>query len=163
MPILFFLFVLTSCVALIHADFSDDEQVLLSRIGKLKIHEMVSVQFVGRRTDVLRRPGGYYTCRTQDEDTVWVVFVKSAIRQDSMGFRIDSICAWSGNQVMQTARRDWPHESIEDFKHRRPFGTIIALMEDFGLHSFETQIDGIKIRKLYRDGEYRDFIIDRSH
>lgn len=152
----------TSCVSSYRAAFSDDEQSMMIKMRELSNPESINIQFIGRRKDCLRRPGGYYICRRNDSDTSWVVFVKSAIWHRDSCFSIDSVCVWTSGETMLQARRHWFHESLDYYEHVMPFSESIKIMEAFGLCSIASEGGKIIIRKLYNSGEYRDIIIERD-
>lgn len=152
----------TSCRSSCRAAFSDDEQSMIVKMSELSNPESLSICFIGRRKDCFHRPGGYYICRRNDNDTSWVVFVKSALRQSKGCFSVDSVCVWTGRETMLQARKHWPHESLDYYEHFMPFSEAIKIMETFGLCSMASESGSMIIRKLYNSGDYRDIILARD-
>ena len=162
--IVLILCILTSCMMVQHkAVFSDDESALMESIKELNIPYPVSIQFVGNRTDYISRyPGGFYKCSASDEsDTLWAVYVKSASGRKQ--FNVDSVCVWKTYENIPPTPMCRRKVDVDSFSERLPFLDIIQVMEEYGLYSIDTQNDSIAIRKLYKNGDYRDIVTPRVH
>lgn len=156
---LLFFCVVSSCFVRHQADFSDEDSLLFSMIDELNYRDSLSIQFVGRRVNYFRRPEGFYICRETGIDSSWVVYVKSPLHRDKEQIIVDSVCVWTGDEVMHDARKHWSHEDHERFQQRKPFWNYIELMEGFGLYSVVSEGGSTRIRKLYKNGDYRDLIM----
>jgi hypothetical protein len=152
----------TSCLVRRQADFSDDEDALFSMVNELDQTDSLSIQFIGCRIDYFRHPEGFYLCREIGVDSTWIVYVKSPLHHEIEHIIVDSVCVWIGDEVIQEARKHWLHEDIERFQQHKPFWSYIELMENFGLFSVVTENGSTKIRKLYRNGDYRDLIMEQG-
>jgi len=141
------------------ASFSDDESALIESVGGLQISYPVTIQFVGNRRDYISRyPGGYYKCSVPNEsDTLWAVYVKSASGMQKQ-FKVDSVCVWATYDSPPQTPICRPKVDVDSFGKRFPFLDIIQIMEAYGLFFFETQNDTMAIRKLYKNGDYRDIV-----
>lgn len=147
---------MSSCVSLYHADYSDNVTLMKSAIDSLRLPDGLSVSFLGSRGSLFTSPRGFYKCKDSVSDTVWFVYVVSARKIPKTGLQIDSICLWT-HGILSEAKKSWAHETIEDFQNKRVFYGVIETMEDYGLFSMMVNDREVYVRKLFHEGGYKDY------